>query len=152
MGIPPSGRSLGAGLALGARAGPARTPARRGASVTHVLEPAFEAPCGSSARDVAAVDVELQPGDERRVVACEVRDCSRDRVRLAQASIGVIAVIESQTPVPFAWSRIGVRMKPGWTEFRRTPSVAQCSVAFLVSVRTEPLAACSPSAAGSTSS
>ena len=32
-------------------------------------------------------------------------------------------------------------MKPGWTEFTRTPSVAQRSAMFLVSVRTAPFAA-----------
>ena len=43
--------------------------------------------------------------------------------------------------VPLAESAIGVSMKPGWIELTRTPSVAQCSATFFVSVRTAPLAA-----------
>ena len=50
-----------------------------------------------SARDVATVDVQLQPGDEGRVVTREVGDRGRDLMRLAEPSHrGVIAVIASQ--------------------------------------------------------
>ena len=68
-----------------------------------------------------------------------------DRAAISSGSpsrpIGVNAVIASQTSVPRAWSRIGVRMNPGWMELTRTPSVAQWSATFFVSVRTAPLAA-----------
>src|SRR6478752_403436 len=55
--------------------------------------------------------------------------------------IGVSWVITSQNGVFRAESRIGVSMNPGWIELTRMPSVAQCSAAFLVRVRTAPFAA-----------
>ena len=79
-----------------------------------------------SAGDVAAVDVELEAGHELRVIAREGRQTAA-----AMSSgwprwpIGVRSTMVFQYSVPFVGSRIGVSMKPGWTELTRIPSVAQ---------------------------
>ena len=75
-----------------------------------------------SAGDVAAVDVELQPGDEGGVVAREVGDAGRDLLGRpgGPSASGRHRLLEGRAPRPVEDRGVD---EPGWIELTRTPSV-----------------------------